>query len=243
MPSNSMATIQKLYEVCKVSLSGNGPLSPEAVDSVCSVLDMVMPCDVGLETEAQSVRSWRSPRALNRKSAFHSSSAIRYRHIHECKSFSIGIFCIPASSIIPLHNHPGMTVFSKLLYGSMHVKSYDWVDTPQPLNLSKARPAKIARDGEMSAPCGAMVTHPTDGGNIHAIKAITPCAILDILSPPYSSEDGRHCSYFRRCRKADPSGILLDRSKGSELVWLEEHQPPNSFVIRRDLYTGPALSL
>nr|BAD36415.1 hypothetical protein [Oryza sativa Japonica Group] len=172
--------------------------------------DNVMPSDVGLETEAQS----------------------------------IGIFCIPASSIIPLHNHPGMTVFSKLLYGTVHVKSYDWVeDTTQLLKLSKVRPAKIVRDGEMSAPCGAMVIQPKDGGNIHAFKAITPCAILDILSPPYSSEDGRHCSYFRRCRKADPSGILSNRSREPEFVWLEEHQPPNSFVIRRDLYKGPALNL
>uniref|UniRef100_A0A0E0EQP4 cysteine dioxygenase n=1 Tax=Oryza meridionalis TaxID=40149 RepID=A0A0E0EQP4_9ORYZ len=239
-----MATIQKLYEICKVPLSANGSLSPEAVDSVCSVLDNVMPSDVGLESEAQSVRSWRSPRVLNRKPVLHSSTTIRYRHIYECKDFSIGIFCIPASSIIPLHNHPGMTVFSKLIYGTVHVKSYDWVeDTTQLLKLSKARPAKIVRDGEMSAPCGAMVIQPKDGGNIHAFKAITPCAILDILSPPYSSEDGRHCSYFRRCRKSDPSGILLNRSRESEFVWLEEHQPPNSFVIRRDLYKGPALSL
>nr|CAB3453117.1 unnamed protein product [Digitaria exilis] len=56
-------------------------------------------------------------------------------------------------------------------------------------------------------------------------------------------EGGRHCSYFRRCPKSDPSGILLNRTKGSEFVWLEEYQPRDSFVIRRDLYTGPALKL
>ncbi|RWW28396.1 hypothetical protein GW17_00007143 [Ensete ventricosum] len=56
---------------------------------------------------------------------------ITYIHIHEREDFSIRVFCFPAGARLPLHDHPRMVVLTKvLLYGSISLKSYDWVATP-----------------------------------------------------------------------------------------------------------------
>ena len=56
--------------------------------------------------------------------------------------------------------------------------------------------AKVKVDSVFTAPCSTSVLYPADGGNMHCFTALTPCAVLDVLCPPYSDPDGRHCAYY-----------------------------------------------
>ncbi|RLM92529.1 plant cysteine oxidase 5-like isoform X1 [Panicum miliaceum] len=246
-----MPKIKNLSNACKVSFSPDGPISEEALERVRALLDEIRPLDVGLDNEAQIARNWNSStRPSNgrrgRNGANQFTAPIQYLHIHECESFSMGIFCMPPSSVIPLHNHPGMTVLSKLLYGRLHAESYDWINVPDhPSDQLQARPAKLVRDCEMTAP-ETTILYPNRGGNIHTFRAITPCALFDVLSPPYSAEDGRHCSYFRKSLVNQPPVVLPTEIDSSQVVWLEEledHQPPEGFVVARAVDPHPKTNI
>lgn len=127
-----------------------------------------------------------------------------------------------------------MTVLSKVLYGSVHVKAYDWVkvenSSSRTSNFGKifiwsdqtnkssisflwwscyvccgcngrnivdaVGLARSVVNGIQSAPCEPSILFPKSGGNIHSFTALTPCAILDVLSPPYSEDHGRSSTYF-----------------------------------------------
>ncbi|KAF8684359.1 hypothetical protein HU200_044247 [Digitaria exilis] len=64
------------------------------------------------------------------------------------------------------------------------------------LPASTRRLAKLVLDADLYAPCGTLTLFLDSSGNIHRFSAATSCAVLDMLSPPYSAGD-RDCTYYQ----------------------------------------------
>ncbi|XP_010242380.1 PREDICTED: plant cysteine oxidase 2 isoform X2 [Nelumbo nucifera] len=241
------SVVKELLRTCKeVFARGGAGIVPHAkdVERLRSVLDGMQPADVGLSPAMPYFKTVETEGA----------PPITYLHLYECNKFSIGIFCLPPSAVIPLHNHPGMTVFSKLLFGTMHIKSYDWVtdvphSTNQNPNPSNCQPtgirlAKIKTDSDFTAPCNTSILYPAAGGNMHCFTAITSCAVLDVLGPPYSDPEGRHCTYYRDFQYTSFSGDaeLVPEEEREGYAWLEEREKkPDDLNVVGAMYTGPKI--
>ncbi|KAL6894549.1 hypothetical protein ACP4OV_008647 [Aristida adscensionis] len=142
------------------------------------------------------------------------------------------------------------TVFSKLLLGSLHVKSYDWT-VPAAVDVfgsaagdRRMRLARLVLDGELAAPCGALVLYPESGGNMHRLAAgATACAVLDVLGPEYAED--RDCTYYRDLpfshHDPPPGEVAEMHITGEErrrLAWLEEMEKPEGLEMYEVPYTG-----
>ncbi|KAF7149109.1 hypothetical protein RHSIM_Rhsim03G0051000 [Rhododendron simsii] len=228
--------LQRLFVSCREVFKGPGtvPCSSD-VQKMCHILDCITPEDVGLCKDLPFFKP---------KSRARGTSRVAYTTIYQCKNFSMCIFFLPPTGVIPLHNHPGMTVFSKLLLGTVHIKAYDWADPTDSDNSvgpNQPRLAKLKADNVFTAPCDTSVLYPTSGGNIHSFKAITPCAILDVLGPPYSNEDGRDCSYYRDtpCTSLSSGETTLSNEEGISYGLLEEIEMPVDSLMEGIEYMGP----
>lgn len=239
VPAAPLIPVQKLYLSCLDVFKGPGTVpSSGDVQALCRILDNMKPEDFGLSKDLQFFKPKPVVKAIPR---------VTYTTIYKCDNFSLCIFFLPTNAVIPLHNHPGMTVFSKLLLGTMHIKSYDFVD---PVNSCQAdtvpsspsRLAMLKANTVFTAPCDTSVLYPTTGGNIHAFTAITPCAVLDVLGPPYSIEDGRDCTYYKDIPyTALSNGDKSVEKDGDNYGWLEEIEMPEESQMYGIPYLGPQI--
>mmetsp|Transcript_8531 Transcript_8531/g.38108 ORF Transcript_8531/g.38108 Transcript_8531/m.38108 type:complete len:162 (-) Transcript_8531:233-718(-) len=153
---------------------------------------------------------------------------ITFLNISEQENYSLGIFVMPPNTTIPLHDHPGMTVFTKVLWGELEVEAYDIVAKCQGDNdeyVALKRGTSVTRDNE--------VRYLTkDNSNIHQFHAKRWTAVFDLAVPPYDPWNGRPCNYFR---------VLGDAANGTgetDTVIMETRDCPHEYRTTRGNYKG-----
>ncbi|KAG9452079.1 hypothetical protein H6P81_004983 [Aristolochia fimbriata] len=229
------STVQRLFDTCKGVFNGPGTVPRlQDVQKLKLLLDNMKPEDVGLS---------RDLLFFTGKDSVEGTPTITYTTIYKCENFSLCIFFLPPTAVIPLHNHPDMTVFSKLLVGTMHIKSYDWAgpfeadDSKQGSNF---RLARLEQDAVFTAP-RTSVLYPSSGGNIHAFTAITACAVLDVLGPPYSVENDRDCNYYKELAHTTVTDGAERLDCDKRYGWLQEIDMPKDLRMDVVEYLGPQI--
>ncbi|XP_042052544.1 plant cysteine oxidase 2-like [Salvia splendens] len=237
-------TLQQLFESCNRAFKGPGTVPCASdVQNLCRILDGMKPEDVGLSKDLHFFKP---------KTEIDRAPRVTSATIYKCDKFELCIFFLPETAVIPLHNHPEMTVFNKLLLGTMHIKAYDWVDplssdcSISPTKFldvdgSSVRLAKLKANTTFTAPCDSSVLYPTSGGNIHEFTAITPCAVLDVIGPPYSKDDGRDCTHYQEVHGLLDSEEIRKVREG-RYGWLKETEIPKESEMDRIEYMGPQIN-
>ncbi|CAL4918178.1 unnamed protein product [Urochloa decumbens] len=207
----------------------------------CHIIDKIGPHDVGLMDDLNYFHSMNAAGCQN-------PPIITSKTIYNCSNFMIAVFFLPLRAVMPLHDHPGMTVFSKLLIGSVRVEAYDWVRPRVSSRGSAAMLAEKVLDRNVTAASDAWVLFPDTGGNMHrfVVGEEEHCAFLDVLTPPYSLAEKRTCTYYKdipydELDTCAASSGLTEAQRRRQLAWLQEVPQPKDLRMYNLPYKGPTI--
>lgn len=229
---NHVSRLQGLYNLglAIFKRNGGGTPSQEEVLSLLAALEGVEVDELGLSAAIEDTPVDTAdpvPGTLWSPSG----STVTYLPVHEANLLHIGVFCLPAGAAIPLHDHPGMTVLSRVLYGRVRIAAYDWLRND---GVGKGGIARKVAEDELAGPRGTCTLFPSYA-NVHSLTAVTTCAVLDVLAPPYARASGRDCTYFQAVALGDNDAA---EDLGTELVRLKPCDPPEDFEVKRGIYHG-----
>ena len=167
---------------------------------------------------------------------------------------TVAMFIIPQGKRLPLHDHPGMFGFIKVVHGSLKVKTYTPVDVSQqpiPQSVNDYLDQKYGSPRLPVFPCryeGIQSVSERDeccvltpaGCNIHEIVSESgTSAFIDILSPSYDhtdTDERRPCSYYKELN------VNVEESANKDMKYLVRIRPPNDYWCDEEPYCGPDVS-
>nr|CAB3488324.1 unnamed protein product [Digitaria exilis] len=227
--------LQRLLDACRATFGVPGaPPMASIVPYIRGIMDMIGPDDVGLRDEVRFF-NWMNARGHQ------NPPIVTSKTIFQCNNFTIAVFFVPFGTVMPLHDHPDMTVFSKVLMGSARLEAYDWVPPRIMWRHGSWMLAEKVRDHSVTRASGTWMLFPDGGGNLHRFVAAEEehCAFLDVLTPPYAPAEQRRCTYYQQYSPHEFS--VVEGGQTRRLTWLKEALEPRSMRIMGLPYRGPQI--
>jgi len=157
---------------------------------------------------------------------------VGYMEVFSDPVLTVSIFLLGKGARVPLHDHPGMFVFGRALFGQARLVSY----TPEealPAEDSKASGLWASRhQDEVLGPEPMSFEVQPRTGNIHELFALEDFAFFDVTTPSYDNADDRPCTYYG-ASPDDPAGCRYKLTKVS----------PDGFLAQGIMYRGPRCRL
>jgi len=207
----------------------DGPPSPQVAAELEASLRALGPAELAVPVPADAALP---PCPLEEARSPPRRPRVGYMHLCESAACTVGVFLLPRCARLPLHDHPGMCVLSKPLYGAFHAANHDLLGDPRAAQ-DHGGWARAARTGVIDDPQDVQNLSPVRA-NVHEIHALTDCAFLDVIFPPYAAP-GRRCQYYE-ARPAPSAGAQAggreEAPPEAGAVWLQPVPEPVDLVVR-----------
>jgi len=138
---------------------------------------------------------------------YHFKKGLNRITIEASDDYRLVLFFIKKGTVMPLHDHPNMCVFFRLMFGKLDYKSYDKLDEKfkynrfsldeyqEILGSKKTISAKLVNKTVLHGPQFLMVRPSRN--NLHAFVAEENTSFFDICLPNYTTDSLRRITYFK----------------------------------------------
>ncbi|RNF02284.1 cysteamine dioxygenase [Trypanosoma conorhini] len=134
--------------------------------------------------------------------------------VYETNDVACSWFVLPPGAMLPLHDHCTMIVWQRILFGRLHINSFDWVPGFEPVDTQlinrRGGEATVVLSGTVEArpnggdPATLVASFgPHTGGVLHEIvnESKEPALFFNVTTPPYNKPPNYiDCMYYSYSR-------------------------------------------
>lgn len=123
------------------------------------------------------------------------------------EDYRLVLFFIKKGTVMPLHDHPNMSVYFKLMFGRLNMTMYDKLDTKFKYNdlsndeyaeiLGSKKTVEARRSKNFILKDNKVILVRPSLGNLHTFVAEEDSCFFDICLPNYTTDSMRRITYFK----------------------------------------------